>query len=408
MKFSLNVVPPPREQPVGSEVPSSVQLSEPMRRFQCNQKGCCCSGWDIPFRLEDFLRLHERLPEEERAGLTHGIRLVLGQEKTPEGEQILHSLKLDGVGDDKACRFLAGDGGCSVHRRFGLPALPDLCVDFPAFGYRRSDGAVELWFDPVCPEVLEQLDESDAPLRLFRQEPGSFGDPGLDLRVAHTADKIGGRIGKHPLEPAALDAIRLASVDAFAADRAAWRSLAAVVHAYRRLRIGNEAAFEVVEPEDPQPFLKFLGDSIAAHGADLLRATIVRYRRFIWSVEPAPIVESRSLISHLQDWQPAFEKWLAPQEDALRPLTARWLAHRFGTPMVKGRGELREAADSITHVYATSLRIAAAMGAVLQRPVDRDLYKAALGASEFFYRSLHLPREALPWFAATPAADAAT
>ena len=66
MKFSLNVVPPPREQPVGSEVPSSVQLSEPMRRFQCNQKGCCCSGWDIPFRLEDFLRLHERLPEEER------------------------------------------------------------------------------------------------------------------------------------------------------------------------------------------------------------------------------------------------------------------------------------------------------------------------------------------------------
>lgn len=411
MKFSLNVVPPPREDQVGAAVPPSVQLSEPMRRFACNQKGCCCSGWDIPFRLEDFLRLHEALPENERGELTHGIRLVLGQEKTPEGEQILHSLKLDGVGDDKACRFLSTDGGCSVHRRFGLPALPDLCVDFPAFGYRRGDGAVELWFDPVCPEVLEQLDESDAPLELFKKEPGSFGDPGLDLRIAHTADRIGGRIGKHSLEWPALDLIRARSVEAFAADRAPWRSLAAVVHAYRRLRIGNEAAFEVVEPEDPRPFLQFLNDCISAHGADLLAATIARYRRFIWSIDPAPLFggddaraegaasRGESLVEHLGAWQPAFEKWLAPSDDLLRPLTARWLAHRFGTPMVKGRGELREAADCIVHVYATSLRIAAAMGATLQRPVDRDLYKAALGAAEFFFRSLHLPREALPWFA---------
>jgi len=38
-------------------------------------------------------------------------------------------MKLEGVGDDRACRFLASEGGCSVHARFGLPALPDLCVD---------------------------------------------------------------------------------------------------------------------------------------------------------------------------------------------------------------------------------------------------------------------------------------
>jgi hypothetical protein len=71
--------------------------------------------------------------------------------------------------------------------------------------------------------------------------------------------------------------------------------------------------------------------------------------------------------------------------------------------MVKGRGELREAADSIVQLYGTSLRIAAAMGAVLRKPVDREIYKAAIGASEFFYRSLNLPRESLPWFAAAGA-----
>ncbi len=410
MKLSLTVVPSPREAQVGTEPPPSVQLSEPMRRFQCNQKGCCCSGWDIPFRLEDFLRLHDRLPESERGTLTHGLKLVLEQGKTPEGEQVLHSMKLDGAGDDRACRFLESEGGCNVHARFGLSALPDLCVDFPAFGYRHDDGRVELWFDPVCPEVIEQLGESDAPLRLFQQQ-GFFGDPGLDLRVQHTSDRIGARLGQYTVPAAALDQIRAASVAAFAVDRPPWQTLSALLHAFRRLHLDDASAFEfsafefpafeVTAPEDPRPFVGFLADCIAAHGPDLLAASLIRYQRFIWSIDPKPLVGSPVLADHLRDWQPAFAQWLAPQEDALRPLQARWMAHRFGTPMVKGRGDLREAADSMVHLYGTSLRIAAAMGAVLQRPVDREMYKAAIGASEFFYRSLHLPRESLPWFAAS-------
>ncbi len=401
-KLSLNVIPPPREPQVGSTPPSAVVLSEPMRRFKCNLKGCCCSGWDIPFRLEDFLRLNDHLQGAEKEDLTHGIKLILeGEPDEKTGQQILDSLKLDGVGEDRACRFLAPDKGCSVHARYGPTALPDLCVDFPAFGYKQEDGRVELFFDPVCPEVLEQLDETDEPLRLFTQ-PGFFGDEGLDLRVAHTEDTISGRIGKDKVALLALDRIRHSSVEAFATtgpENPVWRPLAALAHAFRRLRIGNEGVFEVVEPEDPQPFLVFLFECIGAHGADLLAATAFRYQRFVWSIDPKPLLVP-ALAENLQDWKPAFERWLEPQEELLRPLQARWLAHRFGTPMVKGRGDLREAADSIAHVYGTSLRFAAAYGAVLQRPVDRDIYKAALGTAEFFFRSLNLPRESLPWFSA--------
>jgi len=75
-------------------------------------------------------------------------------------------------------------------------------------------------------------------------------------------------------------------------------------------------------------------------------------------------------------------------------------AHRFSLPMLKGRGELRESCDGIVHLYAASLRYAAAFAETLQRPLDRALYKVAIGSAEFFYRSLHLPREVLPWFAA--------
>src|SRR3989442_15252582 len=125
-----------------------------MLGFRWNQKGCCWRGWDTPFGREDFLRLHDNLPDGERAALRRGIQLVL-EKGDREGEQILHSLKLEGVGEDRACRFLSPEGACSVHARHGLDALPDLCVDFPAFGYRQGE-RVELWFDPVCPEVRSE------------------------------------------------------------------------------------------------------------------------------------------------------------------------------------------------------------------------------------------------------------
>jgi Fe-S-cluster containining protein len=393
VKLSLNVLPPPRQEVAPA---ASVRLSEPMLRFRCNQKGCCCSGWDIPFRLEDFLRLHDRLTADERGTLTKGIQLVV-ENGAKEGEQILHSLKLDGVGEDRACRFLSASGGCGVQARHGIDALPDLCVDFPAFGYRRGEH-VELFFDPVCPEVLERLDESDEPLRMHEQGT-AFGDAGFDLRVQHATDPLGGRIGAYAVDAEALERIRALGVAAFAVARPPWLTLAALAHAFRRLRTGNEAAFEVVEPEDPQPFLRFLSDCIGAHGADLLAATATRYRRFIHAVDPAPLLVGGRLVEALGSWGPAYERWLAPQEEALRPLTARWLAHRFATPMLK-RGELRESADGIVHLYATSLRLAAAFGEVLERRVDRPLYKVAIGTAEFLYRSLHLPRDALPSFAA--------
>jgi len=156
----------------------------------------------------------------------------------------------------------------------------------------------------------------------------------------------------------------------------------------------------VVEPADLEPFLRFLDRCVGAHGAQVLSSTVVGYKRFIWSIDPAPLAANPDLARHLRDWPPAFAQWMAPQQEALRPLASRWLAHRFGTPMIAGHGQLREASDSIVQLYGTSLRLAAAMGAVLQRPVDRDLYKAAIGAAEFFYRTLEMPREALPWFAA--------
>jgi Fe-S-cluster containining protein len=408
-RVSLKVVSPQGPSQQGRAPPTAVLMSEPMRRFACNQKGCCCSGWDIPFRLEDLMRLNEHLPDAERAVLTKDIKLVVdANERGENGETILHSVKLDGVGPDRACRFLEPQGICRVHATAGLEALPDLCVDFPAASFHRDDGAVELWWDPVCPEVLEQIDEGDTALTLHKQD-GLFGDAMLDLRVSHATDTILGRIGKRRVDSASLDGLRKISIGELArTDRPAWHTLAVLLDGYARLAPDEDGKCVLLlnHGVEPGPFLRFFWACIGAHGPDLLMASFVKYRRFIHAIDPQPLVSRRQILEeHLTRWEPAFETFLAPQDDLLAPLAARYLSHRFATPMVKGRAELRAAADEIVHLYATAQRYAAAMGATLGKPVDRKLFLVALGAAEFFFRSLRLPRESLPWFASRDTGD---
>lgn len=403
-RLSLKVVSPPRPQRQGATRPRGVVLSEPMRRFRCNQKGCCCRGWSIPFQLEDFLKLHERLGEPEKSSLGHGLKLILEPPKDgkPIDSQdvVLHSLKLDGIGEDSRCRFLEEEGACRVHGKYGLDALPDLCVDFPAFPFRTADGSVELWWDPVCPEVLRQLDESDEPIRLHRQQE-PFDDAGFNLRVEHAREPARPRLCEVTLDPADQAFVRDAVLDAFADDdRPPWLTLAAVLHGFRNLEPARVREFTAVPPEDPLPFLRFLRDCIATHGARLLATRLAAYRRFVYAVDIAPVLaDGERLIEHLHAWEPAFETWLAPQEALLRPLTIRYLGHRFGVAFASDGEDLRAAADGVVLRYATALRMAAAMAAVLRRPVDRPLFQVALGAGESVHRSLRLPREALPCFA---------
>jgi len=404
IRLKLDVVAAPRPAAPEGFPAGGVILSEPMRRFRCNQKGCCCSGWDIPFRLEDFLRLHDHLDEADRAALTKKLKLVLEPPKDggpiDVGEQVLHSLKLTGVGDDQHCRFLADSGGCGVHAKYGLPALPDLCVDFPSFGYRHQGDAVDLFFDPVCPEVLERLGESDEPLRLHRQE-APFGDPGFDLRAGHARTPLVAHADGVDLEPERFSALRVLLVEAFARPRPPWRSLAAVVEGLRELQHGQHLPPDwPPEPADVTHFLQFLHACIDCHSAELLAIMLARYRRFVFALDLAPVLAARDrLEKHLEEWRPAFEAHLDGQLDGLRGLVARWLAHRFGAPFTKQRGELRQAADAIVHLYGMALRYAAALGATLRRPVDPAIFKVAIGAAEFFYRSVHLPMQALPWYA---------
>jgi Fe-S-cluster containining protein len=374
-----------------------VRLPAPMLAYRCNEQGCCCGGWNIPFKPRDLVRLGRVVDADERRRLTENVELRI--ELAPDGTQKLSSLQAsDAEGD---CRFLAEDRRrCGLHAKYGVSVLPDICVDFPVVTYEASSG-VELHYDPICPSVLDALAASDAPVTVA-ERTAPYADPGLALRSAHSRGAPRVRIGAVALEWREIELIRdrvLASLAAV--ERPVWQHLLAIDAAYAELARGERPpeAFELRYDRDPRKYMGFLRDCIAAHGVGTLLAVHGRYRRFIFAIPTGPgSGRWHELEKHLRHWEPAFEQFLAPADDALRPLLLRYLAHRHFAPFLTIGGELRFAAGAIVHSFATALRFAAAYGAVRGALVDRSVMKAALGAGEYLYRSLEIPPDSLPWY----------
>jgi len=411
--------------------PERVLLSEPMKRYRCNQKGCCCRGWDIPFKLDDFIRLYEHLPEPERSELGAGLDLVVDEAPpgTMQADQpidlLLKSLKLKGVGDDRACRFVDASGGCKVHAAQGISALPDICVNFPAQGFRDEEsGQVELYWDPVCPEVSRIFAEEDGPIALGAVEragdapAGEMGwhDPGFAQRVANAREPLRAHVGGVSLSRAQLDTVRAESLRALGdRGRATWETLADVLCGFRALTPENASAFRARPPDDLEGFQRYLGGCIGAHGAPLLFWSMRKMERFVFAIDLKPLIaDPRALLAGLERWGDALDRRYFPHEESLRPFFSRYLQHRAAMLYINQEGELREAADTLALLFGAALRYAGALAEALDRPVDPAIAQAAVSAAEYLYRSLQFVPEALPWYAsaearaARPAAGAAS
>ena len=379
----------------GGERP--IVVPEPMTRFKCNERGCCCRGWRIVFRPDDMVRLAEAFPEDEREPrLGRGVRVSV-EEGEGEGK-VVKSIELDRVGEDAACRFLEPDDKCEVHRRFGMAALPGLCVNFPAVPHGTPD-RVEMHFELICPEVLAQIAESHAPYTIVAL--GSDGPLGLQARTRATVSQPGVIIGGVQVPWDCLDRIRGAILAALGDERASvFQRLADVSTALGLVRtMEHLERFSVPHVADRSAFDAFLATSVHAHSPRVLAEAFHEYRRFIWDLDGYP----EDLEEHLGDWQDPYRRFVEPglPEWLLR----RYLAHRYFTVFASNESTLYFSYGSIVHAFAQTLRLMGALCGALARPIDVPIAKAAIGASEHFHRKLTrvMPPEALPWF--TPDMD---
>lgn len=376
-------------------LPSRVLLPEPMLRYACNQQGCCCSGWRIGFRGADLVRLGKRLSREDLDRLTRDVEFRVRTDLA--GDRVVDEFVPNDA--DGLCRFLEDEHRrCGLHARYGLEALPDLCVDFPVATFTEPDGAA-FYFDPVCPSVLDQLAESDGPLELVEVAPGARDLP-FQLRARHSKGAVVLKANGVELSPETAGLVRTRVLAALAdGSRTPWEHLQAIESAFVRFGRDSAGEFRLIYGEPPGPFLQHLGACLGAHGRNALSSSFRSYRRFVFAFPTGDDAFDRDRFGdQLEAFGEAYERWLGPSEAALAPLLRRYLALCHATPYAAPEGELPRFAGVVTHKLATALRYAAALGATVGREVDRDLMKAALGASEYFYRSRAIAPELMPWF----------
>ncbi len=365
-------------------------VPEAMTRFRCNEKGCCCKGWRINWEVDEVIALLRDLPPARRDGLMRGARILM------DGG-VADSIELRRDGPDDACQLLTDDGRCGVHVERGPEVLPGLCQRYPAYGIATDDG-IELHFDAICPEVLAQIDESDAPYALVSRAAPT-GDH-LDLRATRPLAPAAIAVGDRPLTHAQLIVLReriLAHLSR--ADRAAIDKLADISYALARVAKGEPIeAFEVDTAGPVEPFEAYLDTCVAMHHEAALARFFGRYRRFVFDLPVAdadPTALPRALAP-----DPRWREDLDPRDPRFDAFIARYLAHRYYNAYGVSRvgHQVGFTYGTVAQALAIGFRYSVGLARWLGRPVDRATLKVGVGASEYLFRTLDLPPVGMPWF----------
>ena len=366
-----------------------------MIRFRCNLKGCCCYGWTIPFTSSDLMKLTRHLPEKETEQRIQSLVQVLDRDKNGEPQRFV----LTPQGEERRCPFLLMGGTCELHDRYGVAALPRLCINFPAVPYSAGDH-VEMYFSLVCPEVLGQLAEDEAPYRIVRLEDAAA------TAAADRAQLVTGKrsvtLGEVEVPWTSLEAIREQILAALAdARRPVLEAVADISFALGNIRDPEDIdGFSIPRVEERQPFYDFFAESIQSHSPRILAAQLREYERFVFDLDLSPQSGALgpALIEALAGWEAPYRQWVLPSIPEW--LLRRYLAHRYFTVFSSGEGTLGFSYGSIVHAFACSCRLMAGLCGALGRPVDIPIAKAAIGSAEYFYRVLspNVPKEAFPWF----------
>ena len=124
-----------------------------MRRFVCDGKRCgslcCCAKWGVALDAATLAR-YEGRPE-----LLHELKKGLERSEATGGWIMRH--------EDGRCVFLREDGLCSLHRRFGIGAISDVCAEYPRKMHEVGD-TLDRALCLSCPVAAAEVLFSAAPL----------------------------------------------------------------------------------------------------------------------------------------------------------------------------------------------------------------------------------------------------
>lgn len=377
---------------------ATVTLLEPMTRFACNLRGCCCKGWLISFRGEDFGRVVYSFDDRERDELVKGWRFWLREDRSISRFQFAR------VGKEGACQFLAPDGRCGLQTSKGVDVLPRLCRTFPGFA-TEGEPYPEVHFDAMCPEVMRVIADTgdDTPMRPVVREVEEGSALAVRAERPHALPDL--TIGPRRIELAELALLRDRILDALHGPGApAIDRLAAVHVALAEIAAGRPPGELRLRLDRPVPgFGAYLDQCVATHEARALARLFEDYRRFVFALPLDGVPNddpARRELARALEFDSRWRDALDPRRDDWQPFLGRYLCHRFFSGFNRSPNATRIdfTYGTITHGLATGFRYALGLSRWLGRPLDAAVLEVGLGASEQVYRMLRLPASAMPWF----------
>ena len=236
-----------------------------MRRFVCDGRRCgslcCCAKWGVALDAATLAR-YEGRPE-----LLHELKKGLERSEATGGWIMRH--------EDGRCVFLREDGLCSLHRRFGIGAISDVCAEYPRKMHEIGD-TLDRALCLSCPVAAEEV--------LFAEEPLAFEWVEVAAPRPAYVDRMS--LGA-PLSAAAFRSLQLAGIALLAERRL---SLDARLAALGLLLARAEAYVEQGEAEDLTRDAAAIADAAAGEAKALLAANpfdAALYQGFFQRLFPA-------------------------------------------------------------------------------------------------------------------------
>ena len=135
-----------------------------MIAYKCGQSGRCCGGWAIGLDKSSYDRLKKVMTLNNHSKT---FKKTVRKRKDNDLRGYHSFIKFV----DGKCGFLESSGLCSIHKNYGIEALPDICKVFPRLVYITPFGT-ELSITFSCPAAAELLKNKEKIIKV--KNPSNF------------------------------------------------------------------------------------------------------------------------------------------------------------------------------------------------------------------------------------------
>jgi len=140
--------------------------------FSCLGSDCedtCCRNWEVKLDRQHYDLLNDTMSKQHNEESLFKQYVHLNENSISSD----HDYAFIRMGVNGYCAMLDAKGLCSIHNKYGVDSMGDVCTMFPRVISRCND-TMELSGALSCPEVVRECIDDTNPLKIARFKPADL------------------------------------------------------------------------------------------------------------------------------------------------------------------------------------------------------------------------------------------